>query len=68
MEFRKMVMITLYVRQQKRHRCARSPQGRGEQGPLGAEMARRLPTAASNLRTAHSAMFAQVQRVSARHL
>ena len=27
MEFRKMVMITLYVRQQKRHRCIEQPFG-----------------------------------------
>ena len=35
MEFRKMVMITLYVRQQKRHRCIEQPFrlcGRGEEG------------------------------------
>ena len=43
---------------------ARSPQGRGEQGVLGAEMARRLPTAARTLRTACSAVFPGAQRVS----
>src|SRR5574337_309986 len=35
MGFRKMVMITLYVRQQKRHRCIEQPFrlcGRGEEG------------------------------------
>ena len=44
-----------------------SPQGRGEQGALGAEMARRLPTVARTLHTACSAVFARVQRGSARH-
>ena len=29
MEFRKMVMITLYVRQQKRHRCIEQSFGEG---------------------------------------
>ena len=35
MEFRKMVMITLYLRQQKRHRCIEQPLdsvGEGEGG------------------------------------
>ena len=45
---------------------ARSPQGRGGQGALGVEMARRLQTAARTLRATRSAMFAGVQRVSAR--
>ena len=30
MEFREMVMITLYVRQQKRHRCIEQSFGLGE--------------------------------------
>ena len=37
MEFRKMVMITLYTRQQKRHRCIEQPfglYGRGEGGMI----------------------------------
>ena len=37
MEFRKMVMITLYVRQQKRHRCINSlldSVGEGEGGMI----------------------------------
>ena len=42
---------------------ARSPQGRGEQGTLGAEMACRLPTAARTLRTSRSAMFARVPEI-----
>ena len=33
MEFRKMVMITLYVRQQKRHRCIEQSFGLWERGP-----------------------------------
>ena len=47
---------------------ARSPQGRGEQGALGAKMEHRLPTVARKLCTPCSAMFAWVQRVSTRHL
>ena len=37
MEFRKMVMITLYLRQQKRHRCIEQPLdsvGEGEGGMI----------------------------------
>ena len=37
MEFRKMVMITLYVRQQKRHRCIEQsldPVGKSEDGMI----------------------------------
>ena len=35
MEFRNRVMITLYVRQQKRHRCIEQSFGEGEGGRYG---------------------------------
>ena len=34
MEFRKMVMITLYMRQQKIHRCIEQSLGEGEGGMI----------------------------------
>ena len=35
MEFRKMVMMTLYVRQQKRHRCKEQMFGLWEKARVG---------------------------------